>query len=140
MASAVFCRMLRPLTFTHKLVRTSQASYYQGKEGPITKDGVYVVDLRSDTLTQPSQEMRRVMSDAAVGDDVLGEDPTVKGIYRAFGISFFVTFSAILWLTNWWRKPEYLTKNHHLTTSHWQRFFTYLAGADPVFEKGEVQF
>ena len=79
MASAAFCRILRPLTFTHKLVRTSQASYYQGKKTPITKDGVYVVDLRSDTLTQPSQEMRRVMSDAAVGDDVFGEDPTVKG-------------------------------------------------------------
>ena len=89
MAAAVFCRLLRPLTFTHKLVRSSHASYYQGKEGPITKDGVYVVDLRSDTLTQPSQEMRRVMSDAAVGDDVLGEDPTVKGIWNFVFRLFF---------------------------------------------------
>lgn len=37
-----------------------------------------VVDLRSDTLTKPSDGMRRAMADAEVGDDVFGEDPTVK--------------------------------------------------------------
>jgi len=36
------------------------------------------IDLRSDTVTQPTPEMRAAMSDAVVGDDVLGEDPTVK--------------------------------------------------------------
>ena len=36
------------------------------------------VDLRSDTLTMPSAEMRRVMSEAELGDDVWGEDPTVN--------------------------------------------------------------
>ena len=35
------------------------------------------VDLRSDTFTTPSPEMRRVMAAAEVGDDVWGEDPTV---------------------------------------------------------------
>ena len=35
------------------------------------------VDLRSDTVTQPTVEMRKVMSSAPVGDDVLGDDPTV---------------------------------------------------------------
>lgn len=35
------------------------------------------VDLRSDTVTQPSAEMRRAMATAEVGDDVLEEDPTV---------------------------------------------------------------
>ena len=34
-------------------------------------------DLRSDTVTRPSAEMRRVMAEAEVGDDVLGDDPTV---------------------------------------------------------------
>src|SRR4051812_28221605 len=34
------------------------------------------VDLRSDTLTKPSLEMRRAMAEAEVGDDVYGEDPT----------------------------------------------------------------
>jgi threonine aldolase len=36
------------------------------------------VDLRSDTVTRPSDEMRRAMASAAVGDDVYGEDPTVN--------------------------------------------------------------
>jgi threonine aldolase len=36
------------------------------------------VDLRSDTLTQPTAEMREAMARAQVGDDVWGEDPTVQ--------------------------------------------------------------
>jgi threonine aldolase len=35
------------------------------------------VDLRSDTVTRPTAEMRRAMADAEVGDDGFGEDPTV---------------------------------------------------------------
>src|SRR5437899_4836566 len=37
-----------------------------------------VVDLRSDTVTTPTPEMRRAMGDAEVGDDAYGEDPTVN--------------------------------------------------------------
>ena len=36
-----------------------------------------VIDLRSDTITQPTPAMRRAMAEAEVGDDVLGDDPTV---------------------------------------------------------------
>jgi threonine aldolase len=36
------------------------------------------VDLRSDTVTRPTQAMRRAMAEAPVGDDVFGEDPTVR--------------------------------------------------------------
>ncbi len=36
------------------------------------------VDLRSDTLTRPTPAMRRAMAEAEVGDDVFGEDPTVR--------------------------------------------------------------
>src|SRR5262249_15510190 len=36
------------------------------------------VDLRSDTVTTPTPEMRRAMADADVGDDAYGEDPTVN--------------------------------------------------------------
>jgi threonine aldolase len=36
------------------------------------------VDLRSDTLTMPTEGMRRAMSDAELGDDVFGEDPTIN--------------------------------------------------------------
>jgi threonine aldolase len=37
-----------------------------------------VIDLRSDTVTHPTPEMRRAMFEAEVGDDVYGEDPTVN--------------------------------------------------------------
>ena len=37
-----------------------------------------VIDLRSDTVTKPSSPMRLAMAEAAVGDDVYGEDPTVN--------------------------------------------------------------
>jgi len=39
---------------------------------------VPVIDLRSDTVTRPSPEMRRAMADADVGDDVFIEDPTIN--------------------------------------------------------------
>ena len=37
-----------------------------------------VADLRSDTVTRPTPEMRRAMAEAEVGDDVYGEDPTIN--------------------------------------------------------------
>src|SRR5215467_7133347 len=37
-----------------------------------------VIDLRSDTVTKPTAAMREAMAKAEVGDDVLGDDPTVK--------------------------------------------------------------
>ena len=36
------------------------------------------VDLRSDTVTHPSPEMRRAMAEAELGDDVFGDDPTLN--------------------------------------------------------------
>ena len=41
-----------------------------------------IVDLRSDTVTRPSEEMRRAMAAAEVGDDVYGEDITVNQLQR----------------------------------------------------------
>lgn len=41
-----------------------------------------MIDLRSDTVTKPSPEMRRAMADALVGDDVFGEDPTVNRLQK----------------------------------------------------------
>ena len=37
-----------------------------------------VIDLRSDTVTQPTPQMREAMAAAPVGDDVYGEDPTIN--------------------------------------------------------------
>ena len=47
-----------------------------------------MIDLRSDTVTQPSEEMRFAMANAAVGDDVFKEDPTVIEL-EAFGAHLF---------------------------------------------------
>jgi threonine aldolase len=41
-----------------------------------------IVELRSDTFTKPTPEMRRAMADAEVGDDVWGEDPTAIALQR----------------------------------------------------------
>jgi threonine aldolase len=43
-----------------------------------------MVDLRSDTVTRPTPEMRRAMADADVGDDEYGEDPTVNALQDEF--------------------------------------------------------
>src|SRR5436309_14613485 len=41
-----------------------------------------VIDLRSDTVTRPTPEMRRAIAEAVVGDDVFGDDPTVQELER----------------------------------------------------------
>ncbi|EXF42843.1 Threonine aldolase [Pseudomonas sp. BAY1663] len=41
-----------------------------------------IIDLRSDTVTQPTAPMREAMLRAATGDDVYGEDPTVNRLER----------------------------------------------------------
>ncbi|HHY39802.1 MAG TPA: low-specificity L-threonine aldolase [Syntrophaceticus sp.] len=41
-----------------------------------------MIDLRSDTITKPTQEMREAMAQAIVGDDVYGEDPTVNELEK----------------------------------------------------------
>jgi threonine aldolase len=47
-----------------------------------------MIDLRSDTVTQPSLEMRHAMANAPVGDDVFREDPTVLEL-EAYGAKLF---------------------------------------------------
>ena len=37
-----------------------------------------MIDLRSDTVTRPTPEMLKAMCDAPLGDDVLGDEPTVQ--------------------------------------------------------------
>ncbi|MES1228134.1 MAG: beta-eliminating lyase-related protein, partial [Armatimonadota bacterium] len=41
------------------------------------------VDLRSDTVTRPSPEMYKAMAEAPLGDDVLGDEPTVQKLEAA---------------------------------------------------------
>src|SRR5271157_5871458 len=51
-------------------------------EAQASKQSLPVIDLRSDTVTKPSPEMRRAMAEAAVGDDVYGEDPTINRLEK----------------------------------------------------------
>jgi len=39
-----------------------------------------MIDLRSDTVTRPTAAMREVIARAEVGDDVFGEDPSVRAL------------------------------------------------------------
>jgi threonine aldolase len=46
------------------------------------------IDLRSDTVTRPSQAMREAMASAPVGDDVYGDDPTVNSLEERVAAMF----------------------------------------------------
>jgi threonine aldolase len=46
------------------------------------------IDLRSDTLTRPTADMRKAMAEAEVGDDVFGEDPTVNALQERVAAMF----------------------------------------------------
>ena len=60
-------------------VRHFSSMYISGVFDQIQKDGARAIDLRSDTVTKPTREMRDAMAVAAVGDDVYRNDPTVNG-------------------------------------------------------------
>ena len=54
----------------------------------ITIKQTNMIDLRSDTLTLPTQRMRESMANAIVGDDVYGEDPTVQKLEKRIATIF----------------------------------------------------
>lgn len=47
-----------------------------------------MIDLRSDTVTRPTDAMRQAMARAEVGDDVYGEDPTVRALEERVAATF----------------------------------------------------
>ncbi len=53
-----------------------------------TKHSATAIDLRSDTVTKPSPEMRQAMFEAEVGDDVYGEDPTINRLEAMAAANF----------------------------------------------------
>ncbi|MDD3044906.1 MAG: low-specificity L-threonine aldolase [Candidatus Delongbacteria bacterium] len=53
-----------------------------------------IIDLRSDTVTRPSEAMRKAMYEAEVGDDVYGDDPTVNRL-EELGAQMLGTDAAI---------------------------------------------
>ncbi len=85
------------------------------------------IDLRSDTVTQPTPEMREAMAHAEVGDDVYGEDPTVNALEElaarrlGFAASLFVpsgTMSNLLALMgHCGRGDEYIAASKPIPTN-----------------------
>lgn len=55
-----------------------------------------IIDLRSDTVTRPTQEMRKAISNAPVGDDQFGEDPTINRLQDR--MADLLQKEAALWL------------------------------------------
>jgi threonine aldolase len=53
-----------------------------------------IIDLRSDTVTRPTAGMREAMFEAEVGDDMVGEDPTVN-LLEAYGCELFQKEAAV---------------------------------------------
>ena len=72
-----------------------------------------LVDLRSDTVTRPSEGMRRAMMSAEVGDDVFGDDPTVNRL-QAHAAQMFGFEAALLF-------PSGTQSNLAALMSHCQR-------------------
>ena len=53
-----------------------------GKNHHIRGKKMNYIDLRSDTVTWPTEEMRKAMIKAEVGDDVYGDDPTTNRLEK----------------------------------------------------------
>ncbi len=79
-----------------------------------------IVDLRSDTVTQPTQAMRAAMLAAPLGDDVFGDDPTVNALQEK--IASLLGFEAALFV------PTGTQSNFCAILSHCQRGDEYLVG------------
>ena len=54
------------------------------------------IDLRSDTVTQPTAAMRKAMFDAPLGDDVFGDDPSVNALQEK--VASMLGFEAALFM------------------------------------------
>ena len=78
------------------------------------------IDLRSDTVTQPTPGMRAAMAAAPLGDDVFGDDPSVNALQQA--VAERLGFGAALFL------PSGTQSNLVALMSHCQRGDEYIVG------------
>ncbi|MEO6226614.1 MAG: low-specificity L-threonine aldolase [Thermomonas sp.] len=83
---------------------------------------MHMVDLRSDTVTQPTAAMRAAMLEAPVGDDVYGEDPTVNALQQRLADE--LGFDAGLFV------PSGTQSNLLALLAHCERGDEYLVGMD----------
>ncbi|WP_095498585.1 low-specificity L-threonine aldolase [Paraferrimonas haliotis] len=81
-----------------------------------------MIDLRSDTVTQPTQAMRQAMANAPVGDDVFGDDPSINHLERSSAERF--GFDEAIFVSSGTQA------NLLAIMSHCQRGEEYLCGQD----------
>ncbi|BET02836.1 L-allo-threonine aldolase [Nesidiocoris tenuis] len=81
-------RLVEGLLKRNNPLKQTRASIYDAFVGLTYPDNVRVVDYRSDTFSKPSHQMRQVMFNAKVGDDVYGEDPTVNELEKKASAMF----------------------------------------------------
>jgi len=94
-----------------------------------------MIDLRSDTVTKPSDEMRAAMAAAEVGDDVFGEDPTVN-LLQSRACEVFEK-EAALWVPTGCMGNEIAVKVHtqpgqEIVTEERGHIFNYELGAAAI--------
>ncbi len=100
-----------------------------------------MIDLRSDTVTQPTEAMRRAMAAAEVGDDVYGEDPTVNrleevaaarfGKEAALLVASGTMGNLVALLTHCGRGAEAIVGEHSHISRHEQGGMAALGGIHP---------
>jgi len=81
-----------------------------------------MIDLRSDTVSKPSEAMRAQMSAAPLGDDVFGDDPTVNALEAK--VAKLAGKESALFL------PSGTQRNLVALLSHCQRGEEYIVGQD----------
>ena len=86
----------------------------------MTPNSSKMVDLRSDTVTQPTAAMREAMMRAPVGDDVFGDDPTINALQDK--LAAMLGFEAALFV------PTGTMSNFCAIVSHCQRGEEYIVG------------
>jgi threonine aldolase len=84
------------------------------------KNNPIIADLRSDTVTQPTPAMRSAMASAPVGDDVFGDDPSVKALQDK--LAALLGFEAALFV------PTGTQSNLCAILAHCQRGDEYIVG------------
>jgi threonine aldolase len=86
----------------------------------VNNQAMKIIDLRSDTVTQPTPAMREAMLAAPLGDDVFGDDPSVNALQEK--IATMLGFEAALFV------PTGTQSNFCAILSHCQRGDEYLVG------------
>lgn len=101
-----------------------------------------IVDLRSDTLSRPTPEMRQAIFQAEVGDDVFGEDPTVNALEQKAAEMFGK--EAALFVTSGTMGNQIAIKCHtgpgdELICEHDCHIFNYEAGAPAMLSGVQIR-